>query len=113
MTPRSKLDPGDGTSTATGPQGRRTPGALADETRPAASRRRGKVLVVAGWIVAVSGILLYCAASLATNSSADLAAVVLDGELPVARLGLLAMGVGTVTWILGSLLDLNRRPAEP
>ena len=73
-------------------------------TRAEARQRRGKVLVVAGWIVAVVGVVVYCAASFAAEPSADLAAIVFEGAAPAARAGLLVIGVGTLTWIIGSIL---------
>jgi hypothetical protein len=73
-------------------------------TRADARQRRGKVLVVAGWIVAVVGVVVYCAASFAAEPSADLAAIVFEGAAPAARGGLLVIGVGTLTWIVGSIL---------
>lgn len=69
--------------------------------------RQGKVLVVAGWLAAVAGILVYCVASFASRADADLAAFALHGAIPAARAGLFLIGCGTLTWIVGSVLHLE------
>lgn len=68
---------------------------------------QGKVLVVAGWLAAVAGMLVYCMASFAGRPDADLGAIALHGAIPAARAGLFLAGCGTLTWIVGSVLYLE------
>ncbi len=86
---------------------RRPPSRPRAEARPEARQRLGKVLVVAGWIVAMVGVGVYCVASFAAESDAGLAAILLEGTIPVARAGLLVIGGGTLMWLVGSVLHLN------
>ena len=75
--------------------------------RPQARERQGKRLVVTGWITAVVGIVLYCAASFAGGADADLGAVLFHGAIPAARAALLVVGAGTLLWIVGSVVHTN------
>ncbi|HET7754526.1 MAG TPA: hypothetical protein VFK85_11510 [Anaeromyxobacteraceae bacterium] len=70
-------------------------------------KRLGKTLVVAGWISAVIGVVLYCVASFAGDADADLAAIVLHGAVPAARAALAVIGGGTLLWIVGSVVHIN------
>lgn len=83
---------------------RRSSRTLAEGVRPEARQRHGKFLVVAGLIVAMVGVVVLCAVSFAAEPDADLAAIVVHGAVPAARAGLLAIGVGTLTWIVGSVM---------
>src|SRR5512146_31575 len=67
-------------------------------------QRQGKTLVVAGWISAMLGVVLYCIASFSGDANADLAAIVLHGAIPAARAALVIVGGGTLLWIIGSVL---------
>ncbi|ACL65513.1 conserved hypothetical protein [Anaeromyxobacter dehalogenans 2CP-1] len=89
------------------PRRRDPSGAGSARARVEARQRIGKVLVVAGWIVALVGVGIYCVASFAAGADADLAAVLLDGAIPAARGGLAVVGAGTLTWVIGSILHLN------
>jgi hypothetical protein len=75
--------------------------------RSVAGRKRGRALVVAGWVVAMVGVVLYCAASFADASGADLAAIVFRGAVPAARAALLVIGAGTLVWLVGTVLHLS------
>lgn len=70
-------------------------------------KRLGKTLVVAGWISAVIGVVLYCVASFAGDADADLASIVLHGAIPAARAALAVIGGGTLLWIVGSVVHIN------
>ncbi len=80
--------------------------ASAAERRARAERRLklGTALVVGGWVIALAGVVLYCVASFAGESDADLAAILLHGAVPAARAGLFVVGGGTLLWIVGSVL---------
>lgn len=83
-----------------------------------AREKKGKVLVVAGWITAMVGVVVYCVASFAAGSDAGLAEI-LRGEVPAAVSGLIVIGGGTLMWIAGSVmhldaeLDAAERPDAP
>lgn len=79
----------------------------AEAARPAARERQGKALVVAGWITAVIGIVLYCAASFAGETDADLAAILFHGAVPAARAALVVIGCGTLLWVVGTVVHAN------
>jgi hypothetical protein len=72
-----------------------------------ARKRHGKTFIVAGWIAAMIGVVLYCAASFAADADADLAAIVLHGTVPAARAALAVIGGGTLLWIVGSVMHIN------
>lgn len=80
---------------------------VAERARPEVRQRQGKLLVVAGWITAMVGVVVYCVASFATGSDAGLAAILLDGAIPAARAGLFVIGGGTLLWVVGSVMHLN------
>lgn len=83
------------------------PAAAVARARREARQRLGKVLVVAGWGIAVLGVAIYCVASFAAAPEADLAAILLHGAIPAARGGLAVIGAGTLVWLVGSILHLN------
>lgn len=88
----------------------------AARSRPELRARRGKILVVAGWVVALAGIVVYCVATFASQSDADLAAILLHGAIPAARGGLGVIGLGTLMWLIGSVIHANAvldRAGEP
>ncbi len=77
----------------------------ADRAQPEVRQRRGKRLVVAGWVVAMLGVGLYCAASFAADASLDLPDML--RAFPVARAGLALIGFGTLVWAIGSVMHLR------
>jgi len=77
----------------------------ADE-RLQARKRSGKALVVAGWVTALVGVVLYCVASFAAGADAGLAEI-LRGEIPAAVSGLIVIGGGTLMWIVGTVMHLG------
>lgn len=88
----------------------------AARSRPELRARRGKILVVAGWVVALVGIVVYCAATFASQSDADLGAILLHGAIPAARGGLGVIGLGTLMWLIGSVIHAGAvldRAGEP
>ncbi len=87
--------------------GRRPSRPVSERARPEVRQRRGKLLVVAGWITAMAGVLIYCVASFAAATDVGLAAILLDGAVPAARAGLFVIGGGTLLWVVGSIMHLN------
>ena len=86
---------------------RRRPSGPSAPARPDLRLRQGKALVVAGWITAMVGVLIYCVASFAAGADVDLTAILLHGAVPAARVGLIVVGVGTLVWFVGSVVHLN------
>jgi hypothetical protein len=69
--------------------------------------RRGKVMVIAGWVITIVGIVLYCAVCLTAGVNDDFGQVLLDSIDPFARATLVVMGIGTLLWLAGSLVYLR------
>ena len=78
-----------------------------EQTRAESRQRKGKALVIAGWVFALVGVVLYCVATFAAEPEADLAAIVLTGAVPSARAALVIIACGTVIWIAGSIMHLG------
>jgi hypothetical protein len=87
--------------------GRRPSRPVSERARPEVRQRQGKILVVAGWIIAMVGVLVYCVASFAAAADVGLAAILLDGAVPAARAGLFVVGGGTLLWAIGSVMHLS------
>ena len=78
-----------------------------DADDPQAVQRRGKNMVVAGWIVTVVAAILYCVACFSGSVDADLAEILSTNAVPFARAMLVATGVGTLLWLVGSFVYLR------
>jgi hypothetical protein len=78
----------------------------AKRARAEARSRRGKALVIAGWLSATTGVILYCVASF-TAADTDLAAIVLHGAVPAARAALVIVLCGVILWVVGSVMHMN------
>ena len=70
-------------------------------------QRRGKQLIVAGSVVTVAGVILYCVASFAGGMGADLGDILFRNAVPFARTTLGVLGLGTLVWLAGSLAYLK------
>ncbi len=69
--------------------------------------RRGKQLVISGFIVAAVGIVAYCVACFSAGVSQELGSALLEnpGWLVGPTLGII--GLGTLLWLVGSFLYLS------
>jgi cbb3-type cytochrome oxidase subunit 1 len=69
--------------------------------------RRGKQLVISGFIVAVVGIVAYCVAVFSAGVSQELGSALLanPGWLVGPTLGVI--GLGTLLWLVGSFIYLS------
>ncbi len=69
--------------------------------------RRGKRLVISGFIVAVVGIVAYCVACFTAAVNQELGSALLEspGWLVGPTLGMI--GLGTLLWLVGSFVYLN------
>lgn len=100
------------------PGGATSPSRPGEEARPssppaslaakAASREKaGKRMIVAGFVIAVLGIVLYCVASFAGDVGDDMGDVLLRNAVPYARATLAVIGLGTLVWLVGSITYLR------
>ncbi len=69
--------------------------------------RRGKRLVVTGFVVAVLGIIAYCVVCLSAGVSEDLGAAFLESPTWLVGPTLGLIGLGTLSWLLGSFVYLS------
>ena len=69
--------------------------------------RRGKRLVIGGFVVAVVGIVAYCVVGLSAGVNQQTGSAFLEssGWLFGATLGII--GLGTLLWLVGSILYVN------
>ena len=70
-------------------------------------QRRGKRLIVAGSVITVAGVILYCVASFAGGMGADFGDILFRNAVPFARTTLGVLGLGTLVWLAGSLAYLK------
>ena len=63
----------------------------------------GKRMVLAGFIITVLGVVLYCVACFAGGADADLGDVLFRNSVPLARATLGLLGLGTLVWLVGSV----------
>lgn len=78
------------------------------ETASAARQRmkRGRQLVVTGFVVAVAGVVAYCLVSFSAGVSQELGSVLLRTPGWVVGPALGIIGIGTLLWLVGSFLYL-------
>ncbi len=69
--------------------------------------RRGKKLVIAGFVVAVIGIIGYCMVCLGAGVNQELGTALLENVTWLAGPTLAVVGLGTLLWLLGSFMYLN------
>jgi hypothetical protein len=82
-----------------------TPAALA--ARAASRQRTGKRMIVAGFVITIIGVVLYCAASFGGDLGADMGDVLFRNAVPFARATLAVLGLGTLVWLAGSFIYLE------
>lgn len=75
-------------------------------------QKAGDRLILAGFVVTVVGIILYCVACFAGGVDAGLAAILFDNVVPFARATLVVLGIGSALWLVGSFMYLNGTIAE-
>ena len=68
--------------------------------------RRGKRLVISGFIIAIIGVVGYCAACHSAGVNQDLGTTFLDNPALLVGPTLGFIGVGTLLWLVGSVLFL-------
>lgn len=88
--------------------GRASPRSLTKPLNRAESQqRKGKAMVVAGWVVTLLGVVLYCAATFSAGVDADMGALLTENVVPFAHATLAVMGLGTLLWLTGSFVYLK------
>lgn len=75
--------------------------------RAEAMQKRGRVMIVAGFVITIVGVVLYCAACFAGGMDADMGDLLLDNAVPFARATLGVLGFGTLVWLIGSFMHLR------
>jgi hypothetical protein len=88
-----------------------------DEIRPAESTSRaakaasrqkaGKRMIVAGFVLTIIGVVLYCIASFAGDLGAGMGDILFRNAVPFARATLAVIGLGTLVWLVGSFTYLE------
>lgn len=100
---------------------RRRAGAAPPDSRAARAeslQRRGKRMVVAGFVVTIACVVVYCAVTFAGGMSADMGDILFRNAAPAARATLAVLGLGTLVWLVGSFtylrgaLDADEDPDE-
>ncbi|MFN8625456.1 MAG: hypothetical protein U0587_05670 [Candidatus Binatia bacterium] len=80
--------------------------------RVQSQQRTGDRLILAGFVVTVVGVILYCVACFAGGVDASLAAILFDNVVPFARATLVVLGIGSALWLVGSFMYLNATITE-
>jgi len=70
-------------------------------------QKAGDRLILAGFVLTVVGVILYCVACFAGGVDAGLAAILFDNVVPFARATLVVLGIGSALWLVGSFMYLN------
>ncbi|MCC6220163.1 MAG: hypothetical protein IT291_02870 [Deltaproteobacteria bacterium] len=69
--------------------------------------KRGKHLVVAGFVVAVIGIFVYCVSCLSANVNQNLETNLLERPIMLVEPALGIIAIGTLLWLIGSFIYLS------
>lgn len=68
--------------------------------------KRGRQLVVSGFVVAVLGVIAYCVVSFSAGVNQELGSILLRTPGWVVGPALGVIGIGTLLWLVGSFLYL-------
>ncbi|MBL9088557.1 MAG: hypothetical protein JNM10_15575 [Planctomycetia bacterium] len=72
-----------------------------------ARQKAGKRLIVAGFVITIVATVLYCAACFAGGLSVPMEDILLHNAVPFARGMLAVLGLGTLVWLVGSMMFLR------
>lgn len=89
---------------ADGPPGE---AAFASATDAERRQRAGERMILAGFVIAIAGVVAYCVASFAAGMSTAMEGVLFDNDVPFARATLGVLGLGTLVWLAGSITYLR------
>lgn len=75
--------------------------------RAEAQQKLGRRMIVAGFVITIAGIFLYCLASFAGGVDADMGDILFENAEPFTRATLGVLGLGTLVWLVGSFKYLK------
>ena len=75
--------------------------------RAESMQRRGKRMILAGFVITIAAVILYCAVCFAGGIDADMGDLLFKNGVPFARGMLGVMGLGTLVWLVGSFTYLR------
>lgn len=78
-----------------------------EENRAESLQRTGRKMILAGFVVSIAGVILYCAACFAGGMDAELGDLLLTHSVPFAHATLGVLGLGTLVWLIGSFTYLK------
>lgn len=64
-------------------------------------------MILAGFVIAIIGVVLYCAVCFAGGMDAGKGDILFMNAVPFARATLAVLGVGTLVWLVGSFTYLQ------
>ncbi|HMU37884.1 MAG TPA: hypothetical protein PKE31_02635 [Pseudomonadota bacterium] len=70
-------------------------------------QRRGRKMVIAGFVITIAGVVAYCAATFAGGMNVDMGDLLFRNADPFALSTLGILGIGTLSWLVGSLTYLR------
>ncbi len=93
---------------------RPAPTSASRAARAEALQRNGRRMVVAGAVITIVGVVLYCAVCFAGGVNADMADLLFQHTVPFGLTTLAVQGAGTLVWLVGSFTYLRgAMDAEP
>lgn len=85
----------------------RTSGASGTLSRAESLQRRGKAMILAGFIITIAGVILYCGVCFAGGMDAEMGDVLFRNAVPFGGATLAVLGLGTLVWLAGSVTFLR------
>lgn len=76
-------------------------------SRAETMQKNGKGMILAGFVITVVGVVLYCLACFAGGVDAGMGDILFRNAVPFARATLGILGVGTLVWLVGSFTYLR------
>lgn len=76
-------------------------------TRADRHQRAGERMILAGFVIAIVGVVAYCVASFAAGMSPAMDDILFRNDVPFVRATLVVLGVGTLVWLAGSIRYLK------
>lgn len=70
-------------------------------------QRSGKGMILAGFVITIVGVVLYCAVCFAGGMDADMGDILFKNAVPFAQATLAVLGLGTLVWLVGSFTYLR------
>lgn len=86
------------------------PAALDEASRASRAetlQKNGKGMILAGFVITIVGVVLYCLACFAGGVDAGMGDILFRNAVPFARGTLGILGIGTLVWLIGSFTYLR------